>query len=452
VKILMMTNTYLPHVGGVARSVEAFTKQYRERGHQVLIVAPDFPDTPDAEDGVVRMPAIQNFNGTDFSVRLPIPGFLTQALNDFAPEIVHSHHPFLIGDTAQRVAARLDIPLVFTHHTMYERYTHYVPGDSPAMKRFVIELATHYANLSDQVFAPSESIADILRQRGVETPIESLPTGVDVAFFAAGDGRAARQRIGIASEAFVVGHLGRLAPEKNLPFLSEVVAAFLRLHPTAHFLVVGNGPSEHEIRDACRRNKVEDRLHLIGVCEGQQLVDAYHAMDVFAFASTSETQGLVLAEAMAAGVPVVAIDAPGVREVVVDRVNGRLLHGQDIESFRRALEWVESCDQRNPLQVAAKETAGKFATSRCADRALHIYESLISLQGSTKRDAASRHQGLWESTIRLIDVEYQLLSGHAAALSTAIQGSFFTKTPVARWIKGYFRRIRGASNRNEWTG
>ncbi|MDP2105797.1 MAG: glycosyltransferase, partial [Desulfobulbaceae bacterium] len=135
--ILMMTNTFTPHVGGVARSIESFTAAYRSKGHQVMVVAPTFENMPADENNVIRIPAIQRFNGSDFSVILPTPGFLSDAIINFQPDIVHVHHPFLIGDTALRIAKQHELPLVFTHHTMYEQYTHYVPGNSTAMKKFI---------------------------------------------------------------------------------------------------------------------------------------------------------------------------------------------------------------------------------------------------------------------------------------------------------------------------
>jgi glycosyltransferase involved in cell wall biosynthesis len=159
-KILMMTNTYKPIVGGVERSVETFTEEYRSNRHRVIIVAPQFKNIPKDETDVIRVPAIQNFNGTDFSVQVPIPGVLSRALMGLRPDIVHAHHPYLIGDTALRVAAKHKAPFVFTYHTFYERYTHYVPGDSPVLKRFVIALSTGFANLCNMVFAPSQSVAN----------------------------------------------------------------------------------------------------------------------------------------------------------------------------------------------------------------------------------------------------------------------------------------------------
>jgi len=171
----MMTNAFTPHVGGVARSVQAFTDGYRKRGHWVLVVAPEYENMPEKEADVIRIPAIQHFNGSDFSVILPIPGFLTSAIEKFRPDIVHAHHPFLIGETALRLAHIHELPLVFTHHTMYEQYTHYVPADSRSLKRFVINLSTGYANLCDPVFAPSESVASTLINRGIEVVSIEVP-------------------------------------------------------------------------------------------------------------------------------------------------------------------------------------------------------------------------------------------------------------------------------------
>ncbi|MBI1389309.1 MAG: glycosyltransferase, partial [bacterium] len=319
-RIVMMTNTYLPHVGGVAKSVHQFTERLRERGHRVLVTAPEFDGAPQDEIDVIRTPAIQRFNGSDFSVRLPIPMMLTNALDSFNPDVIHSHHPFLMGDTALRSASHRRKPLIFTHHTLYEQYTHYVPGDSPAMRRFAIELGTSYANLCDRVIAPSQSIESILTERGVIAPITVIPTGVDLHEFAEGDGARFRHRLGLEKNHILIGHVGRLAPEKNLEFLARSVAGFIQSTQSAHFAVVGDGPSRGAIENAFHERSISERLHCTGKLSGRDLIDAYAAMDVFAFASLSETQGMVVSEAMAGGAPVVALDAPGVREVVTDGV------------------------------------------------------------------------------------------------------------------------------------
>src|ERR1041384_4915800 len=207
-KICMMTNTYLPHVGGVARSVSTFAEEFQRQGHEVLVVAPTFEGKPLAakdEAIVERVPAIEKFNGSEFSVRLPLATALSERLDAFAADIMHAHHPFLLGDTALRIATNKNIPIVFTHHTRYEDYTHYMPLASEALTQVAKELPTHFANLCDGIIAPSESIARTIRKRGVTTPMTVIPTGIDVAAFASATGAAVRQKLGIASDTFVVG-------------------------------------------------------------------------------------------------------------------------------------------------------------------------------------------------------------------------------------------------------
>jgi len=417
--ILMMTNTYKPFVGGVERSVEIFTEEYRNDGHRVIIVAPQFKGIPKDEFDVIRVPAIQNFNGTDFSVQLPIPGVLSRALKGFQPDIVHAHHPYLLGDTALRVAAKSGIPLVFTFHTFYERYTHYVPGDSPLFKKFVIALSTGFANLCNKVFAPSESVAYELRRRGVTAAIEIVPTGIDVDFFTAGDKSRWRQSAGIPSDAFVVGFVSRIAPEKNMGFLAEAIARYLQGEEHSHFFLIGSGPSENEVREILWQQGVGDRVHAFGVLRGKELVDAYHAMDVFAFASHTETQGMVVAEAMAAGVPVVALDATGVREVVEDGENGRLLDSEDREAFSSALQWVAGMtgEKRAALKENALNTARRFSKQRCASRALNHYRHLLD-NGFVYEKAEDKPL---DEIRRVIKGEWDLIVAKTRATSEAVK-------------------------------
>ncbi len=156
--ILMVTNTFAPNVSGVARSVTLFTEEYRRRGHRVIVVAPEFDGVPPEEEGVIRLGALRNFAGTEYSVVVAPPLYLARAVDDFRPDIIHAHSPFFLGTTAARLARLRDVPLVFTHHTLYEQYTHYVPGDSPLLKRLVLHRATRYANACDAVFAPSKAL------------------------------------------------------------------------------------------------------------------------------------------------------------------------------------------------------------------------------------------------------------------------------------------------------
>lgn len=422
----MFTNTYCPIVGGVSESVQRLKRCLQRQGHSVLIVAPKLDGQPRFERDVVRVVAMQRFNGSDFSLPVPVPGQLYEAIEAFQPDLVHAHHPFLLGDTAARVAQTYGLPLIFTHHTLYEHYTHYVPGDSPRMQRFAIALASEYTRLCDAVIAPSESIAELLAQRGVRAEkVRVIPSGVDTRTFAQGDGGRWRQRFGIPDDAMVVGHVGRLAMEKNLDFLAAALARFLARHPKARALIVGEGEARMAMHEHAAREGVADRFHYTGKLHDQALIDAYHAMDAFAFASHSETQGMVIAEAMAAGLPVVAINASGVREVLRDGVNGIMLPGDDIDAFANALETLQSSPRREALRQGALESAHAFDERRCAERCLTVYRQVLEAETS----AAERDDGAWEKVRGRLEAEWRLLRHRGRVLRSVFQTLPVSETP-----------------------
>jgi 1,2-diacylglycerol 3-alpha-glucosyltransferase len=420
--ICMFTNTYLPHVGGVARSVATFAEDLCRLGHRVLVVAPTFhEDTFSAGKHyeVLRLPAIQNFNGSDFSLRIPIPFIINHKIDQFSPDVIHSHHPYLLGDAAIRAARTRNLPLVFTHHTLYEQYTHYVPLDSETLQHFVIKLSTEYANLCAKVVAPSLSVARLLSKRGVEKPIEDIPTGVDIQFFSKGRGEKIRQTHGIPQDALVIGHLGRLAPEKNLTYLAESVALFLESNREAFFVVAGSGPSEREIKRIFADKSLSDQLRMLGTVTGQNLAHVYQAMDLFVFSSKSETQGMVLTEAMAAGKPVIALDASGAREVVEDGRNGRLLsEAASQESFARAIRsFSEDASRAREWQKEAFNTANRFSRESSADRLLSLYQSILGHRSDHKNDELIP----WNTLRRRLKAEWELISEKTKAAAKLIR-------------------------------
>ena len=427
--IIMFTNSYTPHVGGVARSVESFAEQYRQFGHRVLIVVPEFSGMPKNEIDVLRVPALQQFNGSDFAVILPVPGILKNKLEQFKPHVVHAHQPFLLGMTALRVAQVRNLPLVFTHHTLYEQSTHYVPGESPTMQGFAVMLATHYSNLADLVFAPSESIARLLQQRGVQTPIDIVPTGLQLERFANANGYRFRKSRNIPSKGFVVGHLGRLAEGKNLSFLATSVVEFItqrqaqqpqrKKHmPKTYFLLIGSGPAEDLITSIFQRAGLSEQLLKTGDLTPDQVVDAYDSMDVFVFASKSETQGMVISEAMACGIPVVALDAAGTRELLADQRNGRLLESPSSADFAEALHWIaeQPALSRLALSQAARKTVLQLSIEQTAEQALQLYGRLIRQQ--TALPGKNDHQ--LKQLLESIKAEWAIIEAIASASSHSV--------------------------------
>lgn len=414
----MMTNTYKPILGGLEKSVEKFSVSLREKGHNVKIVVPEYENMPPDEKDIVRLPALKNFNDTPFSINLPIPGILAELFHNYKPDMIHAHHPFFVGTMGLRLSYQYQIPLAFTHHILFENYVHYLPWQNEAIEQFVVQLAINFANLSDAVVAPSESVQAILLERGVQSPIHVIPTGLDAAAYEKGDRERVRQRWNIKEDQYVIGHVGRLAPEKNISFLVEAVCNFLKKSPQSHFVIVGLGPSEEEMKSFVHSRHLEERVIFTGPKTGKDLLDCYYGMDVFAFTSKSETQGLVLAEAMAAGVPVIALDGPGVRDIVIDHQNGRLIPQESLEAYETALQ---SChDQRFSsdyhLPANARKTAQEFSMTHSTNKLIQLYESLQEI----KKTNPSRRPGLWNLLKQRIRIEWELLKNLSQATATAL--------------------------------
>jgi endonuclease/exonuclease/phosphatase family metal-dependent hydrolase/glycosyltransferase involved in cell wall biosynthesis len=447
-KILMMTNSYAPMVGGIEESIRTFTHEFEKLGHEVIIVAPECDGAPLDEVGVIRLRAIQHINHSDFGIALPMSSLLPELLKTFMPDIIHCHHPFWIGDIALRLSSKNSIPLVFTYHTMFEQHMHYLPIQNDAMKRFIVELFTGYANLANQVIVPSESVRTVLLERGVTTEIEVIPTGVDLQKFAFGNGEVIRKRLGIPLDAVVIGFIGRLAQEKNLTFLSESIAAYIKKKQTAHFLLGGDGPLKDEIKAIFEKEGVANRLHFAGMLHGQDLVDCYHAMNIFSCASLSETQGIVLIEAMAAGIPVVAIDAPGVREVVKDGYNGRLIFDENKDTFIKALVWCLTQPEKEfrEMKENARATTKEFAREFCAKKMIKTYQDL-----KVKEYVSSaRKDNIWYSLVERLKNEWDmfknvLYAGVSVADVTAL------KEPLQKKERGLFLKIPQLLSLREWS-
>lgn len=391
-RVLMATNTYLPHVGGVANAVDRMVRSLRKLGHEVIVVAPgDSPIAPVHADrqGVIRVPAIPAVAGSDFSLPLPITERLTEVIAAFDPHIIHAHHQFALGKAALAAARKLGKPIVVTVHTFLENMT--TSFKVPVKMSITAQIASRafsylgastfpifFENACDSVLAPTESAARLLRERGVTTPIYITPSGIDVEMYTHPDGAIVRKKQAIEPSAFVVGHVGRLSKEKNLGFLAKGIALFLAQTPDARAIIVGSGPCSGEMAQTFRAHRVGARVRWLGVQRGQALADAYGAMDVFAFASVIETQGLVLAEAMAAGAPVVALDGPGTRDIIRNGRNGQLVKKLDPESFAAALKLWTRLPPANmrKMKECARETGASYALERTTKHLATVYEQV----------------------------------------------------------------------------
>lgn len=371
--LAFFTNNYKPFVGGVPVAIDNLARTLKSRGHQVHVFAPDYGDDVD-ETGVFRTLSIKNFNDTNFVLPIPLALNTYLAFNETNAEVVHVHHPFLLGISGLNAARSERLPVVFTYHTQYERYAHYLPWDPAMIAEMAVNIATRFANSCDAVIAPSTDIEKTLRERGVDVPIRVIPTGVELERFRGGDRDWLRGKLSIPSNHKILVFVSRLAKEKNVAFLLNAFAKLSDRLGDTHVVIVGDGDERATLEQQARQLNLEERIHFAGTLSGVDLISAYRGSDVFIFASTSETQGMVVLEAMAAGLPVVAVDAPGVRDVVRDGVNGFLLPENDLDGFAAACEELLSNRAlSSQFREAALLTANELSLEHTTSQVEELY-------------------------------------------------------------------------------
>lgn len=369
----MLTNTYKPHLSGVARSIETYRDRLLKHGHRVVVIAPEYPGATQ-EPFVFRIPSYTNNSG--YSIPL-LTGLIKNTLNCciglFKPDIVHSHHPFLLGDAAIEIGKSWNAPVVFTYHTVYEEQFHHsgLPEDfKDAGQVAVISKCLSYCNKVDHIIAPSNGIKSMLRARGVMRGISVIPTGIDDLVFNGANRESTRNRLGVLKTDYVLGHVGRLTKEKNLFFLFNAIRHYLLSHKDARFILVGGQSPDIEELLSLFRDLRGVQFIYVGVKRDNELADIYSAMDCFLFASKTETQGMVLAEAILCGVPVVAIRANGVNDIVKNCLNG-VFAEENARSFSHA---IDSCKMLDRRKIA--NSAFSFTIEFCLYKLLNIYKKL----------------------------------------------------------------------------
>lgn len=375
-RIGFFTCNYRPLVSGLATALDSYAGAFRARGHRVLIFAPRYRRER-LEPDVFRFASVRV--PTHGAYVLPVPASLRigRLIPRLGLDVIHAHHPFLVGPYAARWARRLGVPMVFTHHTLYERYAHYAPLGTPVAARYAAARSAAFADGADLVIAPSRAVAADLRARGVRAPIAVVPTGVDLGHQAAEDPAGIREALGIPCDVPLLLSVGRLAPEKNPDLLLRAFGLVAAADPRAWLLLVGGGDEAGRLRRLAAGVGVGDRVRFVGEVPHEAVGRYYAAADLFLFASTSEAQGLVVLEAMARGRPVVAVASPTIAEVVRDGIEGCLTGDGPEALAAAAVALLRDPDRRRAMGHQARERSRAFSAEASADRVLALYAQLI---------------------------------------------------------------------------
>ncbi|WP_022963228.1 glycosyltransferase [Halopseudomonas pelagia] len=326
-RVAMFTNNYLPFIGGVPVSIERLRNGLQARSNAVLIVAPRYKHQDRNERNVIRLPSLLSFGARrEFKLaNIFVPG-IYRKIKQFKPDIIHLHHPIWVGSLGLFIGRRLGVPVVYTYHTRLEHYAHFVPLPGKLFRNLISHLLIkRFANKCDGIVVPTYSAEEYLRMIGVRTPIFVQPTGVDFQRFQTVDENALatlRTQLNIGAETILIS-VARLSNEKNIDFMIDAVQQLRRdVEQPFRLLMIGDGHQRQRLQNRIDQLQLGNWFSLIGAVEPEKMPTYYRLGDVFVFASQSETQGMVILEAMAAALPVVAIRSSGIDDVIDEGVNG----------------------------------------------------------------------------------------------------------------------------------
>jgi glycosyltransferase involved in cell wall biosynthesis len=390
----MLSDVYFPRINGVSTSIQTLREALQRLGCASILVAPEYPlariDEPDIHR--VRSRSVP-FDPED---RLMAVRELERVCGALAGQfdLIHVHTPFLAHRAGVRLARRLRLPVVETYHTYFEHYFHhYVPlVPRTALRRLAQVISRAQCNAVSAVVAPSPQMADALAAYGVRTQIRVIPTGLDRERFAGGNGERFRARFGIDHDRPVMLTVGRVAFEKNIEFLIGVLERVRRVVPNVLLVVAGEGPALGALQGRVIGRGLESNTRFVGYLDRDSgLLDCYKSADVFVFASRTETQGLVLLEALALGVPVVSTAIMGTKAVLTG-ARGAIVVDEEEDQFASAVTRVlTNGSLRDALaRDATAFVAAHWSSDTMARRMLGLYEHVLRV--ATSSSAAFRNR------------------------------------------------------------
>ena len=293
-------------------------------------------------------------------------------------DLIHVHSPFMLGRLGAKYAKKLDIPLVFTFHTLYEQYVHYVPIASALTKDIAQNISRKFSNRCDMVIVPTAVIGEYLRELGVAAEISVIPTGIKMDRFSKGDPDWLKRRFDLPGDEKILIFVGRLGQEKNINFLLESFLSVNRKMPNTRLVLVGTGPEEEELREKAEKYGIAEKVTFTGLIPPAEVAHCYASSDIFVFPSVTETQGVVIVEAKAAGLPVVAIDVFGVSEMVENEVDGYLTE-LDLEQFsQKILLLLKNPKIYKKMSREARKNAEKLSNDNCTEKLVRCYEQVLA--------------------------------------------------------------------------
>lgn len=389
-RVVMFTNNYLPFIGGVPISIARLMRGLEQLGDRLLVVAPRYKDQPEAEEHVLRVPSLLAMGEKrEFRLANIFLGRIRKRVRAFHPDIIHMHHPFWLGSLGLFMARRLKVPAIYTYHTRLEHYAHFVPLPGLIFRNLISHaLIKRFANKCDGVIVPTYSTEEYLRMIGVKTPTFVQPTGIEYKRFqTVTDDEVAELRKALKlNDEVVFISVSRLSNEKNIDFMIEAISTLRQeTNKPFHFLMIGDGHQKDRLQNKIQELGLETCITLAGAVPPDDMAVWYRLGDAFLFASKSETQGMVILEAMAAGLPVVAVRSSGIDDVIRHGFNGFKTPERQDQWCAQVKHLLEDDDLRNTLSAQALAFAKDFSVEQFASDVREIYATTLALNDKKLR-------------------------------------------------------------------
>jgi len=389
-RIAMMADGYKPHISGITNYI-SLNKQYLEgAGHEVFVFTFGDEEYQDDEPNIIRSPGMP-LRKTGYYINVNYSKQARKLL--YSMDIAHIHHPFMTGTMALRYCQPRGIPMIFTNHTRYDLYAQsYFPGVPEALGDAALQaFLPSFCRACDLVIAPSPGMRDVMYKFGVEDPVEVVPNGVDLKPFRNVAQPILRSDIGFSDGDVILIYVGRLGPEKNMPFLLRSFAGTAQAYDNVRLVLIGSGPEEDNLKDRVRHMGMEHKIKFIGSVDYDQIPRYLAMADAFVTASVTEVHPLSVIEAMAAGLPVLGIESPGVGDTVKDGDTGLVIREEDLASFTaKMVRLVVDRDGRIKMGEQALKAADQYAIERTTEMMLERYEQVFMDVARRKRSFRTR--------------------------------------------------------------
>ncbi|MCD4783464.1 MAG: glycosyltransferase [Candidatus Eremiobacteraeota bacterium] len=373
----IFTNAYKPIISGVVNSIDLIKSGLEARGHRVFIFAPRYKGYHDKEKDVHRFFSVNLTNRVDFPVAIPYSFRLFKLIPNLKLDIIHTHHPFILGEVGVNFAKKLKIPLVYTFHTQFEQYSHYIPFNQDIVRKVTRFSVIKYAQKCNLIICPSTTILSLLDNYGITSPIEMIPNAIDISAFDHPDAEPVRKKYGLTQKDKLLIYVGRIGLEKNLGFMLKAFKKARERVPNVKLMIVGEGAELDSLKDLAVNLKIDDDVIFPGRVEYSDIPSYYGAGYAFIMTSTTEVKPLALLEAMASGLPVVAISAAGSSDTITPDFDG-LLTDHDMDNYVNALlKLLEDKDYRDKLSSGAKTTSKKYSMLQTSERLEKLFMRVI---------------------------------------------------------------------------